>query len=229
VRHLGPETPLYGVQARSLARPEPRPASIKEMAADYADQMQQVQPHGPYCLLGWSVGGLVAHAIATEMQRRGERVGLLTILDAYPVVDVHFDEPPIPTERDILVGILDCDPEDLQDGGLTHAEVVQIMRSRGSALASLEERHVEAVFKIMVNNAMIAIDFVPEVFDGDILLFNSTIEREGNDATPEIWRPYLSGTLESYNILARHDRMTKAGPLAEIGPLIAAKLRDLAF
>ena len=229
VRHLGPETPLYGVQARSLARPEPRPASIKEMAADYADQMQKVQPHGPYCLLGWSVGGLVAHAIATEMQRRGERVGLLTILDAYPVVDVHFDEPPIPTKRDILVGILDCNPEDLQDGGLSHAEVVQILRSRGSALASLEERHVDAVFNIMVNNATIAIDFVPEVFDGDILLFNSTIEREGSDATPEVWRPYLSGVLESYKIFARHDRMTKAGPLAEIGPLIAAKLRDLAF
>ena len=71
--------------------------------------------------------------------------------------------------------------------------------------------------------------FVPEVFDGDILLFNSTIEREGSDATPEVWRPYLSGVLESYKIFARHDRMTKAGPLAEIGPLIAAKLRDLAF
>ncbi|MGH3932005.1 MAG: non-ribosomal peptide synthetase, partial [Pseudonocardiaceae bacterium] len=124
LKYLGPDHPIYAVQARGLARPEPRPASIAEMAADYTDQIRKVQPVGPYCLLGWSVGGLVAHAVATELHQRGEQVALLAILDAYPVGEVSFEEPPVPTERDILVGILDCDPESLDGEPMTLTQVV---------------------------------------------------------------------------------------------------------
>jgi len=74
--------PLYGLQARGLRRPEPLPASLVEMARDYADQIRMTQPAGPYYLLGWSLGGNVAFAIAEELERRGERIGLLVILDA---------------------------------------------------------------------------------------------------------------------------------------------------
>ena len=229
LRYLDSDTPLYGIQARSLARPEARPATLEQMAADYTDQLQQIQPTGPYCLLGWSVGGLVAHAVATELQRRGERVAALLIMDAYPVGDVVFDEPPVPTERDVLVGILDCAPEDLDgtDGPLTHDQVVAILRRRGSALASLEARHVTALVEIMINNANLAIDFVPARFNGDMVLFNSTIDRKDDQAKPEIWQPYISGTIESHNVTSRHDTMTQPGPLSQIGPIVAAKLRAM--
>ena len=69
MKHLGLDYPIYAVQARGLARPEPLPTSIEQMAADYADQIRKTQPAGPYCLLGWSVGDLVAHAVATELQQ----------------------------------------------------------------------------------------------------------------------------------------------------------------
>ncbi len=227
MKHLGPEYPIYGVQARSLARPEPRPTSIEQMATDYADQIRTVQPAGPYCLLGWSVGGIVAHAVATLLQQRGEQTALLAILDAYPVGDLTFDEPPVPTERDILVGMLDCDPESPNGEPLTPAQVVDILRSRGSALASLEQHQLSAVIEIMINNARIALDFTPGRFHGDLLLFNSTIDREDDTATAEVWKPYIDGTIESHDITGRHDRMTEPGPLAQIGPVLAAKLQEI--
>ncbi len=74
--------PLYGLQARGLRRPEPLPTSMAEMARDYADQIRITQPAGPYHLLGWSLGGNIAFAIAEELERRGEQIGLLVILDA---------------------------------------------------------------------------------------------------------------------------------------------------
>ena len=80
--HVDPRFPLYGLQARGLRRPEPLPASMAEMARDYADQIRMAQPSGPYHLLGWSLGGDIAFAIAEELERRGEEVGLLVILDA---------------------------------------------------------------------------------------------------------------------------------------------------
>ncbi|GAA3379184.1 hypothetical protein GCM10020367_61730 [Streptomyces sannanensis] len=227
MNHLGPEYPVYAIQARSLGRPEPRPTSIEEMAADYVEQMRKVQPEGPYQVLGWSAGGLIAHAIATELQRQGERTALLAVLDAYPVGDVSFDEPPVPTERDVLVGMLDCDAEELGDGPLTYTEVADILQRRGSALASLQERHIEAVVQIMINNARLALDFTPGLFDGDMLLFNSTIDRREDGPDAEVWRPYVTGRIESHDITTRHDRMTQPGSLAQIGPVLAARIADI--
>ncbi|MGW1655494.1 amino acid adenylation domain-containing protein, partial [Streptomyces atratus] len=226
LNHIGPEYPVYAIQARGLGRPEPRPTSFEEMAADYADQIQKIQPEGPYLLLGWSAGGLIAQAIACELQTRGERTALLAILDAYPVKDVHFEELPVPTERDVLVGVLDCDLDELGDRPLTYGEVAEILSRRGSALAGLTEQQIEIIVHIMINNAKLAVDFVPGRFDGDLLLFNSTIDRGADNAGPGTWRPYIAGRIESHEITTRHDRMTQAGSLAQIGPILAAKLAE---
>ncbi|MER7463216.1 amino acid adenylation domain-containing protein [Streptomyces sp. NPDC097981] len=226
LNHIGPDCPVYAIQARGLARPADLPGSYAEMAADYADQIRKVQAEGPYRLLGWSAGGLIAHAIACEFQARGERTELLAVLDAYPVRDVTFEEVPVPTERDVLVGILDCDPDELGDGSLTYAEVAEILGRRGSALAGLDERRIEAVVQIMINNARLAVDHVPGRFDGDMLLFNSTIDRAEDSAGAGIWQPYVGGRIASHDITTRHDRMTQPGSLAQIGPVLAARLAE---
>uniref|UniRef100_UPI000A9A9826 alpha/beta fold hydrolase n=1 Tax=Streptomyces acidiscabies TaxID=42234 RepID=UPI000A9A9826 len=226
--HVDPEHPVYAIQARSLARDEPRPGSYEEMAADYVEQIRKIQPEGPYLLLGWSAGGLIAHAVATELQRLGRRTALLAILDAYPVVDLTFDEAPVPAERDVLVGMLDCDPDELPPGELTYDEVMAVLRQRGSALAGLERRHLEAVVAVMINNASLALTFEPAVFQGEMLLFNSTIDREQDSPGADVWRPYVDGPITSYDITARHDRMTRPGALAQLGPVLAARIAELA-
>ncbi|MCX5389115.1 non-ribosomal peptide synthase/polyketide synthase [Streptomyces sp. NBC_00094] len=226
LNHLGPQHPVYAIQARGLGRPEPLPTSYEEMAADYADHVQKIQPEGPYLLLGWSAGGLIAHALACELQARGERTALLAILDAYPVKDVQFEEEPVPTVRDVLVGVLDVDPDELGDQEITYAEVAEVLNRRGSALAGLNERQVEVIVQIMINNAKLAVDFVPGTYEGDLLLFNSTIDRGHDDAGPEVWRPYITGRIESHEITTRHDQMTQAGSLAQIGPILAARITE---
>ncbi|MFJ3788339.1 non-ribosomal peptide synthase/polyketide synthase [Kitasatospora sp. NPDC090091] len=228
LNHVAPQHPVYAIQARGLGRPEPLPTSYEEMAADYADHIRKIQPEGPYLLLGWSAGGLIAHALACELQARGERTALLAILDAYPVKDVVFEEVPVPTERDVLVGVLDVDPDELGDRQITYAEVAEVLNRRGSALAGLNERQVEVIVQIMINNAKLAVDFVPAEFDGDLLLFNSTIDRTEDNAGPGIWRPYIAGRIESHEITTRHNRMTQPGSLAQIGPILAARLAEAA-
>ncbi|PJM91998.1 non-ribosomal peptide synthetase [Streptomyces sp. CB01373] len=226
LNHVGSEHPVYAIQARGLGRPEPLATSFEEMAADYADQIRKIQPEGPYLLLGWSAGGLIAHALACELQARGARTALLAILDAYPVKDVQFEEMPVPTERDVLVGVLDVDPDELGDRELTYGEVAEVLNRRGSALQGLTEQQIEVIVHIMINNAKLAVDFVPARFDGDLLLFNSTIDRGGDDAGPATWRPYIAGRIESHEITTRHNRMTEAGSLAQIGPILAARLAE---
>ena len=60
---------------------EAEPESIRSMAASYADRLQAVYPAGRYKLLGWSLGGVVAHELAIELQRRGCVVESLVLLD----------------------------------------------------------------------------------------------------------------------------------------------------
>ena len=226
LKHVGPDHPLYAVQARGLARSEPRPTSVQEMAADYAKQIRAVQPAGPYNLLGWSVGGLVAHAVATELQRDGEEVSLLAILDARPRAVVSPCAIPVVDEQRTLVRLVDmfgCDPGWLPNGPLTSAQAADLLRAEGSALAGLDESHVAAVIDVMINNGRLARTFTPGRFVGNVLLFNCSTDRDDTSAAVA-WEPYVDGMIASHDIVSTHNHMTQPASLAQIGPVLAAHL-----
>lgn len=81
-RHLGPDQPFIGLQSLGLDGFATPHASVEEMAASYVAAMREVQPHGPYHLGGHSFGGKVAFAMAQQLHRQGQRVGLLAVLDS---------------------------------------------------------------------------------------------------------------------------------------------------
>lgn len=80
--NIGTDYPIYGLQARGIGQREELPKTLDDMAADYIKQIRTVQPKGPYHLLGWSLGGNVVQAMATQLQNQGEEVSLLVMLDA---------------------------------------------------------------------------------------------------------------------------------------------------
>ncbi|MFF3324047.1 alpha/beta fold hydrolase, partial [Streptomyces sp. NPDC002889] len=232
IKHLGPEYPLYGIQARSLARPEPRPKSIEEMAVDYADHIQTVQPHGPYHLAGWSFGGLCAHALAAEFQRRGERVALVAVLDVIPNWQglTHADVP-APDDRVMLlyhVGLVD-DGSHRHDGEeMTFVKAREILRRQGSVLANLEEERLATITEISANNTHLTVDYRPGLIEGDLLLIACS-EQQDPPVTAEAWQPYVLGTVEAHVVSGEHGTMlTRPGTLARIGQILSAKLHELA-
>ncbi|GHG84282.1 non-ribosomal peptide synthetase [Comamonas sp. JC664] len=78
---LGPTLPVFAFQARGLdGRDEPH-RSVEEMAACYVEALQQVQPRGPYHLLGHSFGSWVAFEMAQQLRKQGEEVAFLGILN----------------------------------------------------------------------------------------------------------------------------------------------------
>lgn len=86
VREINPKRPLYCLQAGGIADDLPLAASIEAEAEDYLTFLRCIQPIGPYYLLGWSYGGLVAHAMACRLQEENQSVALLVVLDTYPPV-----------------------------------------------------------------------------------------------------------------------------------------------
>ncbi len=99
LRHLPPDLPVYALEARGLADGDVLPATLEEMAADYIEQIRQIQPEGPYHLLGWSFGALAAHALAAAMERRGLAVAKLIMIDGTPLQDESWPEEAIAAHR----------------------------------------------------------------------------------------------------------------------------------
>ncbi|MFI3157992.1 MAG: amino acid adenylation domain-containing protein [Methylococcaceae bacterium] len=85
-RHLGKDQPLYflryGMAAENSDHPIDLPA-LEELAGHYINELQQVQPQGPYYLTGFSFGGVIAYEMARQLLANGHRVGLVALLDTY--------------------------------------------------------------------------------------------------------------------------------------------------
>jgi thioesterase domain-containing protein len=83
---LGAEQPVYGLQSIGIAGEASPLIQIESMAERYLAAIRQVQPQGPYQLAGWSFGGKLALEMAQQLQKTGESVALLAIIDTrlYP-------------------------------------------------------------------------------------------------------------------------------------------------
>jgi amino acid adenylation domain-containing protein len=80
-RYVGLDQPFYGIQAPDLSHtPE---TTIEELAARYVADLLCMQPEGPYQIGGWSVGGVIAFAMAQHLVAQGHEVSRLIILDAW--------------------------------------------------------------------------------------------------------------------------------------------------
>lgn len=88
VQHLEVDQPVYGLQVRGLDGTTAPFTAVEEMAGFYLSEMRQVQPKGPYFLAGASFGGLLAYEAAQQLQRQGEQVGLVALIDS---VHLHYD------------------------------------------------------------------------------------------------------------------------------------------
>jgi phthiocerol/phenolphthiocerol synthesis type-I polyketide synthase E len=80
-RHLGPGQPFYGLQCQGLDGTSSPLTTIEEMAGLYVREIQKIQPHGPYLLGGYCMGGTVALEMAQQLKAKGEEVSLLALLD----------------------------------------------------------------------------------------------------------------------------------------------------
>ncbi|KGD89137.1 peptide synthase [Pseudomonas aeruginosa] len=82
-RRLNGRRSVLAIQARSLLDPNWRDASLQRMAEDYVALIRQRQSEGPYHLLGWSLGGTLGMLMAAELERQGQQVAFLGLLDSY--------------------------------------------------------------------------------------------------------------------------------------------------
>jgi thioesterase domain-containing protein len=87
-QRLGAERPVYGVFSQTEIDLLDMPADatapalrVETLAREYLALIRAIQPHGPYFLGGFSIGGVLAYEVAQCLLRDGEAIGQLILLD----------------------------------------------------------------------------------------------------------------------------------------------------
>nr|APD71949.1 non-ribosomal peptide synthetase 2 [Streptomyces sp.] len=221
---LGPGQPVYGIQARGLVHDEPLPSTLQEEAADYVERIREVQADGPYRLLGWSVGGILAHTVAVLLQEAGEEVELLALLDAFPAE--QWRERPAPEEGDALTAVLRMAGFDRTDER-TKDDVLATLRRAGSPLAGLGDHTLSKIVDIVPNHARMMREHQHRSYEGDLLFFTAAAPRAEDWLTREAWRAHVTGAVVNHDLDCTHPQLMRDRHLDDIAAHLAARLKEL--
>ena len=75
---LDGDFPIYGLSVHAIEPPLPR--TVERLAARLAATIREVQPVGPYRLVGWSQGALVAYEVAAQLVGQDETVEFIGLV-----------------------------------------------------------------------------------------------------------------------------------------------------
>ncbi|RLQ88556.1 non-ribosomal peptide synthetase [Notoacmeibacter ruber] len=92
-RYLRAGMPIVGLQSPRPNGPIAMSHTIDEACDRQLEILREVRPHGPYYLLGYSLGGTIAHGLAVRLRKLGETVRFLGLLDTYPAEEHDWSDP----------------------------------------------------------------------------------------------------------------------------------------
>ncbi|MER8996068.1 amino acid adenylation domain-containing protein [Mesorhizobium sp. M0678] len=225
---LGPEQPLFGLQARGLngeARPH---LSIPVMAREYIEAIKSVQPHGPYQLVGLSMGGSIAWEMACQLCDTGDEVTMLGLLDAKAF---HKHEDHTSDQYHGLLGNSPI-PEWLSEEAVTLSLLFPALKKLWRKLKSIKrERQVTALLdfgrqaghlpdmsetqlhhllSVAEANRIALRDYIPRPNDSRSVLFaaQSGLRVSTNQPNGDLgWKQFARGRLEIHEVPGDHYTM----------------------
>jgi amino acid adenylation domain-containing protein len=224
VRALGPDQPVYGLQAPEEG---PAPATLEEMAAGYLDALRAVQPQGPYRLGGWSLGGIVAFEMARQLAARGEEVEQLAVLDVSPTggADAAGDATVLAWFARDLAGLAGRSlPASLGDipAGAPLAEAFARAQALGVFPLDLDFATAARRFEVFRHNLQLIERYTAHPYPGRIQLFRAADSHFDDPADSTLgWAALAAGGIWLQELPGNHWAIVRS-PAVEI---VAAALQ----
>ncbi|WP_394827290.1 amino acid adenylation domain-containing protein [Pendulispora albinea] len=211
-RSLDPEQPLYAFEPPGLHDGSVPLGSIGEMADTYLAALRSVQPHGPYRLGGWSMGGVVALEMARRLEAQGEPTALVVLFDTAA--------PPAETSRGAASdrgALAHLAPH----AGTSAREALDALKREGAVPLDVTEEQFERSLHVFGASLRALDAYTPFVYGGDVVLFRARDEAETADASSQ-WRTWLTGRFEVVEVPGTHVNLFNPSH----GPALAEALRD---
>ncbi|MGO3473327.1 MAG: amino acid adenylation domain-containing protein [Brevibacterium aurantiacum] len=218
LHHVDPSIGVHALQAPGLdpVFPEPEPAaSLSELASGYADSIVELAAQGPVALLGWSVGGVIAHEVAIQLTERGVPVETLALLDAYPPSSwQHLDDP---TDRQIneallIMGGVDYDSK-VSD--LSRPTVLEMLAKTSGPFSELRPEVIERIARTVTTNALLMRRHTARIYLGDVEFFTAG-DKEQDWLHVSDWEPLVAGGLRNHDIDCTHPALIHSHNLARV-------------
>ncbi|MGK7902911.1 MAG: amino acid adenylation domain-containing protein [Hormoscilla sp.] len=222
-RNLGTDQPIYGLQAPGLNGECSPFNTLKELATHHLKAIKTIQPHGPYYLVGFCVGGHLALEMAQQLRQQGDTLALLALIEASApehhrlLVDitpgrnlgqdiyyprVFAEEMSAPRGKEVPVSF-----EELQQ--LMPSQRLGYVLERAKMFDLLPEEvrveDLENLFEVFQATAIAAYNYEARPYQGNIDLFNAShqpIDIAGDRTLG--WGYLVAGEIEIHEISGDH-------------------------
>ncbi|MGY4101754.1 amino acid adenylation domain-containing protein [Nocardia sp. R16R-3T] len=223
VQHLDPDRPVYGLQSPVFSDATAKFDTLDQLAARYVREIRAVQPHGPYHLLGYSLGGTIAHSIAIQLRDLGESIATLAMMDTR-VVTASSVRVPAPTITELLTEFAGLElPPGPTD--LTAAAAAELLRQQGGLFTAVTAEHLVTLHDDYTRLVDLTWNHRPTPFAGDLIYFSAAAPPEDVPAPVLAWNDLITGRITDHRIPIRHERMIEPESLRVIGSVLTEHLR----
>ncbi|EMQ0962277.1 enterobactin non-ribosomal peptide synthetase EntF [Citrobacter braakii] len=202
-RYLSPQWSIIGIQSPRPDGPMQTAENLDAVCEHHLATLLSQQPHGPYYLLGYSLGGTLAQGIAARLHARGETVAFLGLLDTWPPETQNWQEK--------------------EANGLDPAVLAEIEREREAFLAAQQGNASEALFNAIEGNYADAVRLLTTAhsvpFAGHATLFVAERTLVPGVSPERSWSPWIS-SLDVYRQDCAHVDIISPSLFEAIGPII---------
>ncbi|MGW0039220.1 amino acid adenylation domain-containing protein [Gordonia sp. NPDC003376] len=222
-RQIPDDRPVYGLQAPQIGGENPGPTTVSAIARRYFAEIRTVQPEGPYHLLGWSLGGVIAHAVAAEMRAAGEEVAMLAMLDAEAdaidtseIVEITAGE--LISNLGPVLGI-----DFVSSDATAEQAAAQITEHLGAGLgvdAATIQRLTDAYNLLLRATG----DWQLPVVDVDLQFFTAVRDRRSDALGHAGWEPFVRGAISNVDVDCDHLSMTENDAIVTIAEILQRRM-----
>ena len=206
-RYLNARWSLIGIQSPDTQGPLNQSQHLDEVCDAHLRTLREVQPHGPYYFLGYSLGGTLAQGIAARLEAAGETVAFLGLLDTWPPETQNWDEK---RGENVL------DPAVLDEVNREREQFIAAQRHQAG-------EEMQAMFDSIEANYASSVRLLATArsahFSGRATLFLAQQTQQPGQDARRAWAPWV-GELEVYPLDCAHVEIISPRMFEQIGPLL---------
>ncbi|MBV9788042.1 MAG: alpha/beta fold hydrolase, partial [Chloroflexi bacterium] len=223
---LDTDQPFYGVQAAGLDGEQAPDTTIEAMAMRYLAALQERQPHGPYYLGGWSLGGVIAFEVARQIHEQGQEIGALVLIDSYLTrPDAQTTQLDLLADFALQLGLTEEQITFLQDDQLLEQDMntaftyaLERLQQAHALPAELNAAQLRDRFEVFRAHTEAMNIYQPRPFAGQITVIQSQHGSEHTDLTAT-WAPLARG-MTYHRLPGTHFSMIREPDVAELAGLL---------
>jgi amino acid adenylation domain-containing protein len=221
---LGSDQPVFALQASGLEDGESLQNDVSEMARSYIEAIQSVQPEGPYYLLGWSLGGTIAHEMAVQLEAAGQVVELVALIDTAAVYPKSVLEGAWELDTILSEMANDFGAETAQPRPETRDDLLSFLRDQMVHKDLVpEQTPTEWIDRLLEQQAASVTrlrGYQPKVCKAKILFIRAQLETLGYEPETYDWTSWTQGCVDNRSIPCKHDDMMSASNSALIAKIL---------